>query len=256
MKKSSLLSFVILVVFSTMASAQDIAEIYTKAINQFVTTNVALSLDVRETNKSGKVKTRSLDVLLGEFGIAEKTRIEIKEPVRAKGIVILITKLPEATGLIEIFTPANGKTRKLKATPKNIALVGSGLFLANFSTTNEKELTFTARKKEKLKEHGICHVIDVIERKKGGKPEKTTLFIKENSFHLVQVVSYTANDTPKNITKFSNFQALDGFKEKVQPMHIITKDIKSNALTEITVNAVTPQSTLTEDDFKIPSLSN
>ncbi len=98
-----------------------------------------LSVDVKETDTKGRIKEKSYEVLMAKFGEVEKTRMTIQKPDRAKGITIIFTHLPDEMGIIEVYTPANGKTRKMYATPANIARVGSNFQLSNYAPTDQNE---------------------------------------------------------------------------------------------------------------------
>ena len=100
-------------------------EVFTRATGQILTENMELILEMNITDKKGRVKEKGYEILVARFGDVEKTRMCFQKPVEAKGTTVIFTEIPDETGLIEVFTPSNGKIRKLQATPENMQMVGS-----------------------------------------------------------------------------------------------------------------------------------
>jgi hypothetical protein len=132
----------VLVQFSLLGQ-DDAREIFTKARAQLLTENMQLKMELDIKDKRGRVKEKGFEVLVASFGDVEKTRMSWEKPVEAKGTTIIFTEHPGETGLIEVFTPSNGKIRKLKATPENMALIGSEAQMTNISAQDPDELTFS-----------------------------------------------------------------------------------------------------------------
>ena len=125
-------------------------EIFEKAADQLLTQNLELSLEIKEIASNGKSKDKQYDVLIAKFGSMEKTKTVVQQPTKLKGITIVITNYSDEPGLIEIFTPANGKIRKMKATSKNMDLVNSGVSISNYTSKDRNQLSFAFKGNEEF----------------------------------------------------------------------------------------------------------
>lgn len=248
--------FVFLIwLISLSVFTQDNAEqIFQKASDNLLRTNMELSVEMNTTDKNGRVKIKALDVLKAKFGDVEKTRMYMQKPERAKGVTIVLTNLPEELGIIEVLTPANGKIRKMKATPENMALVGSDFSFTGYSSNNKQELSYELLGIEQI-EGKSCYYIVVKDKNttEGGKAE---LLIEQKSYHIVQIIVFDENDTQINISKLSDYQDVKGALGKVQPMHIISEDLKTKKQSTIQVLKITPRNDLKEEDFILESVNN
>ena len=242
----------LLVFISNVLSAQeDAREMYTKATNQLLTENMELVLEMDITDKKGRVKMKGYEVLVARFGETEKTKMSWQKPEAARGTTVIFTELPGETGLIEVFTPSNGKIRKLKATPDNINMVGSEMRMTNITARDTGDLSFRLLGREEME--GIpCHHIEVkaIDAQDQARGE---LLIAEDSYHIVQINVFEKGGKLTSIVKLSDFQIVDGAGKKVQPMQILTEDIEEKKLTEIRVLKIAMRTDLKEEDFQLPS---
>lgn len=244
----------LLITFSLPAIGQETPEaIFKKATDQLLVQDMELSIDIKETLRNKRVKEKSFDVLIGKFGTVEKTKMHIQKPQRAKGVTIVVTQNPAETGIIEIFTPANGKTRKLKATPRNLALVGASSPMSNYTSKNQAELSFTDMGKREINTK-TCYMMSVKEKNAGSDKSKAEFLIEENTFHIIQIISYNEKGNKSSITKLSDFQSINGVKNKIQPMLISSKSLEENKSTEIKVLNVKPRPNLTKGDFNIENI--
>jgi len=242
----------LLVFISNVLSAQDDArEIYTKATDQLLTENMELVLEMDITDKKGRVKMKGYEVLVARFGDTEKTKMSWQKPEAAKGTTVIFTDLPGEDGLIEVFTPSNGKIRKLKATPDNINMVGSEMRMTNITARDTDELSFRLLGKEEVGGRS-CHQIEVkaIDVKDDARGE---LLIEEDSYHIVQINVFDKGGKLTSIVKLSDFQEVGGAVKKIQPMQILTEDIKGKKLTEIRVLKIASRTDLKEEDFMLPA---
>lgn len=62
--------------------------------------------------------------------------------MQAKGTTVIFTERPGEIGLIEVYTPSNGKTRKLKASPDNMDMVCSEVMFTRITAQDPDELAF------------------------------------------------------------------------------------------------------------------
>lgn len=124
-------------------SAQENAkDLFLKSTELLPKENMELAMAIDVTDAKGQLKAKELTVLMATFGEEEKTKVIWQKPERAKGTTIIITELPGQIGEIEVFTPSNGKTRKLKATEANMNLMGAEFNLASFAKYDPKELNY------------------------------------------------------------------------------------------------------------------
>ncbi len=241
---------ILLSVFSLPSMGQDDAKmILKKAIDKLLTMNVEMSMDVEETDTKGRVKEKSFDILMAKFGDVEKTRMIMQKPDRAKGITIVFTNIPDELGIIEVYTPANGKTRKMKATPQNMARVGSNFSLSNYASADYDEISCNLLGKQQI-DSMSCYQLEVIEQS-DSIVFKAEFMVEESTSHIVQIVSYDEDGNQASITKLSDFQPIDGAKNKIQPMLILAEDIESNMHTRMQVLNISPRNDLKEEDFSI-----
>jgi len=242
-------------VFSMPLLGQEDPEtIFQKAIDQFVTMNMELSMEVQETDQKGRIKEKNFDVLMAKFGDVEKTRMVMQKPERAKGVTIIFTHLPDDVGFIEVFTPANGKTRKMKATPENVNRVGSNFSLSKYAYSNNDDFIVNLLGKQEV-DGKPCYQLEVLEKAEV-QGLKAEFIVEERSFHIVQILFFDADGNKTRTTNLSDFQPISGLKDKIQPMLILSEDIGENIKTRMQVLKITPRSDLKEEDFIIPGTSN
>jgi outer membrane lipoprotein-sorting protein len=230
------------------------AEIFGKAADQLLTENLELSLEIKEITSNGKSKDKQYNVLIGKLGEVEKTKTVIQYPDKLKGITIVITSYPDEPGLIEIFTPANGKIRKMKATSKNMDLVNSGVSISNYTSKDRNQLSFDFKGNEEF-EGKSCYklqVNDVLDLENG----ETEYLIEENTYRILKIIAYDKDGTEKSITTYSDFQAIGQLKGKIQPMFMVNKDLKKAKHNEIKVLKIKARPDLKEENFSIEPVIN
>ena len=248
MIRYKLLIFLLVLEFPSVGQ-DDAGMIFRKATNQFLTTNMEIFVKVEETDTRGRIKEKSYEVLMGKFGEVEKTMMTMQKPERARGITIIYTHLPDEIGIVEVYTPANGKTRKMKATQENMARVGSNFSLSNFAASDHDDLSFVNL--GKLQVDGIsCYQIEVTEQLDSAD-FKTEFSIEESTYYIVKIVSFDQAGNQTRITRLSDFQPIDGLKEKIQPMLILAEDIENKMHTRMQVLDISPRTDLKEEDFSI-----
>ena len=229
-------------------------EIFEKAADQLLTQNLELSLEIKEIASNGKSKDKQYDVLIAKFGSMEKTKTVVQQPTKLKGITIVITSYPDEPGLIEIFTPANGKIRKMKATSKNMDLVNSGVSISNYTSKDRNQLSFAFKGNEEF-EGKSCfklQVNDVSDLENG----KTEYLIEENTYRILKIIAFNKDGTEKSITTYSDFQAIGQLKGKIQPMFMVNKDIKKAKHNEIKILKIKARPDLKEENFSVEPVIN
>lgn len=247
--------FVLVFAFCLPVIGQDnAAEIFGKAADQLLTENLELSIEIKEVASNGKSKGKQYNVLIGKFGGVEKTKTVVQQPTKLKGITIVITSYPDEEGLIEIFTPANGKIRKMKANSKNMDLVNSGVSIANYTSKDRDQLSFAFKGNEEI-DGKACYkleVNDVLDLENG----KTEYLIEEKTYHILKIIAFNKDGTAKSSTTYSDFQPIGQPKGKIQPMFMVNKDLKKARHSEIKVLKISARPDLKEENFIIEPVLN
>jgi len=244
---------ILFLLYAVTGFTQEAQAILKKATDKLLLSNMELSLEVKEIRKNGRVKEKGFDVLLGKFDEGDKIRMYMRKPDRAKGVTIVVTNTPGETGLIEIFTPANGKIRKMKATAKNLALVGSGGFSSNYLTINPEALDVKILGKEQIE--GSSYVRLELEEKQKSEQGKAQLLIEEQTSHIIEIISFTKDNMLKSRTNFSNFQSVPN-TNKIYPRKVITTEQGDSSKTEIEILKVIQRSDVKESDFLLQKNTN
>jgi outer membrane lipoprotein-sorting protein len=240
--------FIYIVAFALPAYAQDDSKmIFTRAVDQLMTDRMELSMDIEITDQKGRVKEKAYDILMAKFGEVELTRMVMQKPERAKGVTVVITNFPEKTGEIEVYTPANGKVRKMEATPENMERVGSNITVSSYASQDLDDLDFAPADKQEV-DGKSCYTFRVSNRadQAGMKAE---FLVEESTYHIVQIRFFDEQGNNTNITSLSDYQAVPGVKGKIQPMQIEVKDFVENTQTLIQIQQVSHRPDLKEADF-------
>lgn len=245
--------FILLLSLCLLAVGQENATlIFTKATSKILMGDMEMSLEVKTTDKNNRVKEKSFDVFLAKFGEVEKTKTVMQKPERAKGITIVITHSPNDIGTIEVYTPANGKIRKMKATPENMAMVDSDFPLAKYASVDKDDYEINLLGKQEL-DGKQCYQVELVE--KDGDQGKAELMIEVSSYHVMQIEVFDKNGKKSSVTKLSEYKAVDGAKGKIQPMLIVTDNLLGDKHTEMSFLKITPRNDLKEEDFRLEETS-
>lgn len=244
--RASILS--LFVAFNLQVFAQDNPRtIFSRAVNQVMTDRMELSMDIADTDQKGRVKEKAYDILMAKFGEVEYTRTVMQNPERARGITVVIKSVPDEIGVIEVYTPANGKVRKMQATPENMERVGSNFTLTGYASYNLDDLDYISSGQQELNGKK-CHTLQISDRS-DPKGMKAEFLVEENTFQIVQIRFFDKQGNNTNITSLSDYQAIPGMKGKIHPMHIEVQDFVENTQTKIQVHQLTHRPELKEVDF-------
>jgi outer membrane lipoprotein-sorting protein len=213
-----------------------------------------MSIHQKITDDKGRVKEKTFDVLMAKFGDEDKTKMTMQQPERAAGITIVFTKTPFEDRIIEVYTPANGKTRKMLATPKNMKTVGSDFAISNYSSRTIEDLDIRLLGKPEI-DGKMCYKLEVQE-KANSKEGRAELIVEQESFHIIQIITYNEKGVKSTVSKFSDFQVVEGMKNKVQPMLILTDNLLDKQHAEMKILEITPKNDLKEEEFMIDATSN
>lgn len=231
-----------------MLFSQNEAEIiFQEATAKLLMSNMEMEIDQQITDKKGRVKEKSFNVIWAKFDEEEMMKMTMLAPERAAGIIILLTKSPDEEGIIEIFTPANGKTRKMIATPKNMAMVGSDFSVSNYSDVKIEDLDIVLMDDKQIEDKDYSK-LEI--RKKGSKNDgKAELLVEKESLQIAEVHTYDRNGTKSTISGFSDYQPIKGTQNKWQPMSIVTEDLENNKKVEIHIKKVKILEKISKSDF-------
>ena len=240
----------ILIVLTLPGLAQDDPKaIFTRALDKMMIDQMELSMDIATTDDRGRVKEKAYDILMAKFGEVEKTRMVMQKPERAKGITVVITSTPGETGVIEVLTPANGKIRKMKATPENMDQVGSNLILSSLTSLVREGLSYGLGGMQEV-DGKNCYSLEISDHS-GSNGMNGKFLVEEGSHHLVRIELFDDKGVSTSMTKLSDFQSIAGTNGKIQAMKIDTENMEDNSQTRMQVTHVAHRPDLKEADFVI-----
>jgi hypothetical protein len=224
-------------------------EIFTKATQMLTAENFEITMAIDATDGKGRLKSKELTVLLAKFGDEEKTKVTWQKPERAKGTIILITDVPNQTGIIEVYTPSNGKTRKLKATDENKNKMGAEFSITSFAKYNPDELSYELLSDTIINEND-CFRIKVF----GNDAEELSsavLVINKSTYLILQVAVFNEKNMAISLTQLYDYKNVNGAMNKMYPMRIETKDYKNKKDIAIRIIDISTKNDLKQSDFAL-----
>lgn len=231
-------------------SAQDNAKsIFLKATKGLTAENIEMSMTIDVTDDKGHLKSKDLTVLMAKFDDEKKTKVVWRKPERAKGTTIVITEVPGETGTIEVFTPSNGKTRKLKATDSNMNMVGSEFNMMSFANFNAAELKYQLLNDTTIN-NVACYKIKVSGASAKGNTG-AVLVIRKDSNSIILATRFDDKNKAISQTQLSDYKNIDGDPGKMYPTHIVTKDYDKNKDIVISISDVKARKDLTKNAFTL-----
>jgi hypothetical protein len=248
-KSLIILSFSLLISVSLWGQ-DDAREIFTRATDQLLTKNMELAMEMDVKDKKGRVKEKGYEILMASFGDVDKTKMSWLKPVQAKGTTVIFTERPGETGLIEVYTPSNGKTRKLKASSDNKDRIGSEAMFTSITAQDPDELAFMFLPPQEV-EGKNCYTI-VVKDKDFKDQARGELMIEMETYRIVQISVFDMYGKQTGFVKLSDFQSIDGSGKKIYPMHIIFEDLEGQKTTDMRVLKIASRTDLSEEDFKLP----
>lgn len=234
----------------SMHGQEDPREIFTRATDQLLTQNMEMVLDMQVTDRKGRVKEKGYEILMTSFGDVLKTKMSWLKPEQAKGTTVIFTERPGETGLIEVYTPSNGKIRKLKATQANMDMVGSEMQLTNITARDPDDLAFMFLPPQEV--NGKSCFTLVVKDKEFKDQARGELQIEKDTYRIVQIAVFDMYGKQVSTVKLSDFQPVTGQNKKIQPMHIVSEDLNNQKTTDIRVLKIAARTNLSEKDFKLP----
>jgi outer membrane lipoprotein-sorting protein len=242
-------SFFLLISLSLWGQ-DDAKEVFTRATDLLLTENMELVMEMEVKDKKGRIKEKGYQILMASFGEVDKMKMTWQKPVQAKGTTVIFTESPGETGLIEVYTPSNGKTRKIKASEENKSRVGSEAMITNITAQDPDELAFMFLPEQEVNGKS-CYTL-VVKSNDFKDQARGELLVEKDSYRIVQISVYDMYGKQTSLVKLSDFQAVEGVRGKIQPRRLVAEDLKEQKVTDMRVVKVAPRNDLTEEDFKLP----
>ena len=243
--------FLLVFLVNALASLaqESVEDIFSRSVDQMLTNQMELSMWIEATDERGRVAEKEYDILMARFGETDMMRMTMQQPERAKGITIVITQQPGEEGVIEVFTPSNGKVRKMKATPENLERVGSSFVLAEYASSALDDMDFTLSGTEEL-EGDPCYIVDARE-KDDPSGNLVRFMIQEETYYIKQIRVFSETGKEVSLTRLSGFQPVEGVRGKVYPIHILTENFEDQTRNNIEILQVSYRPDLQEEDFTL-----
>ena len=224
-------------------------EIFSRSLDQMLTNQMELSMRIEATDNRGRITEKEYDILMARFGETDMMRMIMQQPERAKGITIVITQQPKEEGIIEVFTPSNGKVRKMKATPENLERVGSSFVLAEYGSSAQEDMDFTHTGTGEL-EGEPCYIVEAREKEKPSG-NLVRFMIEENSYYMRQIEVLNEIGELVSLTRLADFQPVEGLTGKVYPISVHTENFEDQTQNNIEILQVSFRPELKEEDFTL-----
>jgi outer membrane lipoprotein-sorting protein len=236
-----------LMLSGSLKAQEEAAAIFDKAVDRMLTNQLELSMQIETTDSRGRVDEKEYDILMARFGDADRMRMIMQQPERAKGITVIIIREPGETGVIEVFTPSNGKVRKMKATPENLARIGSGFVLSDYASQAQEDMDFSLIGSEEV-DGKSCYMLEARDRD-NPSANLAKFLVEENTYHIRQIQVVNETGEMVNITRLSDFQPVEGMSNKVYPIHIQSENFEEQSVTRMQIMKVVHRPDVEEDDF-------
>ena len=248
--KTNILIISLFLLSSKFLTAQDNPkEIFLKATKALTTENIEMTMAIDVTDDKGHLKSKELTVLMAKFEDEKKTKVVWQKPERAKGTTIIISEVPGETGTIEVYTPSNGKTRKLKATDANMNMMGSEFNMMSFANYNPAELKYKLLNDTTIM-NSPCYQIKV-----SGTAAKdnsgAVLVIRKDSNSIILATRFNDKNKAISQTQLTDYKSIEDDASKMYPMHIVTKDYENNKDIVILISNVKARKDLTKSAFTL-----
>jgi hypothetical protein len=97
----------------------------------------------------------------------------------------------------------------------------------------------------------------VIDAQEADDPDgvKARFLIEKSSHRIREIRILDEEGETTSITRLSEYHPIEGLQGKVQPMHILTEDLKEKTVTDMQITSVTHRPDLTKEDFLLEEVS-
>lgn len=245
--------FIIAFLFSAFAAQAagnvDAQKILEKSKQKLALINVHLVLELETSDAKGNEKGKSMDVTFAEFGTEKKVMVEVTAPENLNGMKILTTDFEDKKGIIEIYMPATGKIQKIRASQRNIRMLGSEIPINQFSAALDADFDFNLIG-EKMINGENCYEIMI-----GKEGEKTyeLAYVTVETEQLIRLDAYVSGDKLATRTDMTGYMKVVGTSSKMYPQEIKVQNFKNGKSSLLRVKQVDYLNNVSQDDFQLVS---
>lgn len=249
--RNILLIFLILTGFLCTDAQEEEAspkEIFENAVRHLSINNARLLMNMETTDQKGNSKTRELHAFFADTDETKQVLIEITAPDNLKGTKVLSTRHPDGPGIIQVYMPSTGKTRKFRANNRNINRIGNKIPIGHFSTNSYSGYKAISIGQEQI--NGMaCHKIHL-------RPEEENTYgiayVTLKGEQLIRIEQYDQNARMTGFTELSEYRSTNLPGNKFYPRQINIRETNTNEKTEITIKEIKPLTDPKKLDFKMP----
>jgi hypothetical protein len=225
-------------------------DMFEKSKQKMSLNNVSMILDLETLDKRGDKKSKTLSVSFAEFEDQKKVLIEFIAPEIVNGTKILTTHFPSKKGLIEIYTPANGRIQRIKANQHNLKIMGSKMPISQFVSQDDPDFKYTHLGNE-MHNGTECHKIRM---QKEGKKKYLDAFVSVENGNLLGIEKFDTHNKLISVTNLSDYIKIDTPAAiKFFPQKIVVKNIKTGESSFLTIREVKSLGEASIDYFTLVS---
>jgi hypothetical protein len=239
--------FTILLNSVTASNTVEARQLFFASKAKLALKNVHLILDLKTFDGRGNSKAKSLDIAFAEFNKEKKILIKITAPDNVKGTKILTTDSPDKKGIVEIYMPATGKIQKIRASKRNLRIMGSEIPLAQFSNVVEAGFKFSLLGKDDLN-GTLCYKIKLESPDAG---EYGIAFVSVKDENLLRLEQYDSRQVMITLTKFSEYAEVSNTSGKYYPRFISVKNLKTGECSDMKILRASYITDISIDDFSL-----
>lgn len=224
-------------------------EIFENAVRSLSLNNARMQMTMKTTDQKGNSKIRELQSTFASVDDTKQVMIEITAPDNLKGTKVLSTHRPDEQGVVQLYMPSTGKTRKFRANRRNLERMGNNIPIGHFTTNSYAGYKAISIGKEQL-DGTECHKIHL--RPEGEENTYGIAFVTVENKQLVRIEQYDQNAQITGLTELSEYQATNVPGNKLYPRQINIRKTNSSESTEITITGINPIPNPEELNFKMP----
>ncbi len=246
-KKLFILAFLFAAFSAVAEDNADAQKIFESSKQKLSLKNVHMLLELETSDAKGNEKGKAMSVTFAEFGDEKKVMVEVTEPENLNGMKILTTDFQNKKGIIEIYMPATGKIQKIRASQRNIRMLGSEIPINQFSAALDADFAFNLVGEKEINGEN-CYEIKV------EKPDDKSfelVYITIADEQLVRIDSYAAADKLSTRTEMTGYMKVTNAGTKMYPQEIKVQNFKNGKSSLLRVKKVEYLTKVTLDDFKL-----